>query len=61
MTTTSALAPAPPDSQWQTMPILGVLEMPLEPNVRPPGWASVPTQEQLDWSNLWMSINRPGG
>lgn len=61
MATTSALAPAPPDSQWQTMPILGPLEMPLEANVRPPGWGQVPTQEQLAWSAMWMELNRPGG
>lgn len=59
--TTTATAPAPFNSAWQWMPPLGVLEMPLQPDVRPPGWASVPNQEQLDWSAQWMAINRPGG
>lgn len=59
--TTTATAPAPPDSAWQWMPPLGPLEMPLQQFVRPPGWASVPTSEQLAWSALWMALNRPGG
>lgn len=59
--TTSALAPAPFDSPWQTMPILGPQEMPLQPDVKPPGWASTPTPEQLQWSSEWMALNRPGG